>query len=278
MKHTASPRHTAIYLIVLFLALCTGFQITAIGQCCDDPEPAPAQCPAGYRWEGCGCVEVISPIIIDVTGHGFHLTSPSEGVLFDFSGYGHSVRVAWTKPGNDNGFLVLDRNRNGSIDNGLELFGNFTAQPPSATPNGFLALAEFDKVTSGGNANGVIDPGDAVYSSLRIWIDRNHNGRSDPGELLNIQEAGIAAISTDYTLSARMDRYGNQFRYGARVLPSDDNDSTVGPFAWDVFFTVESVSAQALGPVQNTTTGPRKYDYQIGHVFLLVRDLFTETL
>jgi hypothetical protein len=128
--------------------------------------------------------------------------------------------MSWPNVKAQNGWLALDRNGNGTIDDFTELFGNLTAQPSSATPNGYLALAVFDDPNNGGNGNRAIDPGDSVYPYLRVWIDENHNGVSEPGELHTLSELGIFQIDLEYYPTPYVDENGNVFRYRSQIEDS----------------------------------------------------------
>jgi hypothetical protein len=189
---------------------------------CGDSEPTP-----GAR------ICMPSPVILDVAGNGFALTDTAHGVRFDMDADGlFAERISWTAPNSDDAFLFLDRNGDGVVNNGLELFGDMTVQSQSDQPNGFLALAEYDKPVNGGTGDGVINRDDAVFPELRLWQDKNHNGISEPNEVHTLSELGIEAISLEYKESRRIDQNSNVFRYRAKVYGTNHSDT--GRWAYDV--------------------------------------------
>ncbi|HMV85755.1 MAG TPA: hypothetical protein PLD20_13680 [Blastocatellia bacterium] len=205
------------------------------GTSCNPTYSQLASCNGSWDCSSCEC-QWGSPILLDIKGNGFALTNAANGVNFNLSGKGIE-RWGWTAVGSDEAFLFLDRNDNGIVDDGKELFGNFTPQPeppPGEYKNGFLALAVFDKIANGGNGDGKIDFRDSVFLLLRLWRDTNHNGISEPNELYSLPDLGIAKLDLDYQESRRTDEFGNKFSYRAKVR--DTQGAQIGRWAWDVFF------------------------------------------
>jgi len=181
-----------------------------------------------------------SPIVIDVNGDGFSMCDFEGGVTFDLNNDGVKEQLSWTAIHSDDAWLALDRNGNGKIDSGAELFGNYTPQEQLGPgKNGYLALAEFDKPKNGGNGDGLISEADAVFQLLRLWNDFNHNGESEPSELVPLEAARISQIALDYKAKRRTDEYGNYFRYRTKI--NDKGTTEVGRFAWDVFLMAHPV-------------------------------------
>ena len=132
------------------------------------------------------------PLIIDLGDSGIVLHSLENGVYFDLDNNGFAERTAWIDI--EDGFLALDRNNNGTIDNGGELFGDqVKLSDGSKSSSGFEALKELD-----GNEDDVIDENDETYEKLRVWIDSNHNGKSESNELKTLDDLGVISISLEH--------------------------------------------------------------------------------
>lgn len=183
------------------------------------------------------CQDHPSPILIDLENDGIHLTGLGDPVWFDIDADGMPDLMSWTDRGD--GFLALDRNGNGTIDDGGELFGTATRLANGARAlNGYEALAELDTWVFNGNGDGHLDSADPAFGSLLLWTDRNHDGISQPEELETLAQAGIQRIDLDYRRSRRTDRYGNEFRFLGRAWKTV-HDGVVRPVpTWDVFFLV----------------------------------------
>jgi len=181
----------------------------------------------GGTWNGVSCSIPNCPLIIDTDGDGYRLTSVEDGVRFDLDANGFPERVAWTRAGSDDALLALDRNNNGKIDDGSELFGNnspiYPANPEVTAANGFEVLKFMDSLASGVTRvpDGRVDLRDPIFSRLLLWRDLNHNGISEPDELTRVVDERIVAISTDYKAGRKIDRFGNEFRQVGRVQWSD---------------------------------------------------------
>lgn len=174
------------------------------------------------------------PLVIDLGATGIELHSLENGVYFDLDNNGFSERTAWI--GTEDGFLALDRDGNGRIDNGGELFGDqVILENGEKSSSGFGALAELDE-----NEDKVIDSADAGYGRLQVWVDRNHNGVSESNELKTLAELGICSISLDHReISFIDDETGTRIAETADVEISRDG-STVTVEISEFWFPVNA--------------------------------------
>lgn len=199
------------------------------------------QCDPGYWWNGYECTNENTPIIIS-TRHGaaYKLTPAADGVLFDLDADGVPEQVAWTQATSELAFLAVDRNGDGQITSGSELFGNRTF--PGAQ-NGFEALARMAMATNGGQRRGSVSSDDPLFERLLLWTDRNHNGLSEPSELRPASDV-LSDIGLGYSLSRRRDEFGNIFLYKGWVhvrtkrgrneaRSQEENEARTRP-AWDI--------------------------------------------
>ena len=131
------------------------------------------------------------PLALDLDGDGIETVGigGTNTVLFDHDGDGIKTGTGWLK--GDDGFLVLDRNGNGTIDNGGELFGVDTIKSNGKkATSGLDALSDLDS-----NHDGVFDANDAAFSQVKVWQDKNQDGISQAGELKSLSDLGIASIN-----------------------------------------------------------------------------------
>jgi Ca2+-binding RTX toxin-like protein len=173
---------------------------------------------------------VRSPIVLDLNGDGIKTTEVSQQTYFDFDGNGFSEQTGWISSGD--GLLVLDRNSNGLIDSGTELFGDQSIlNDGSKSPNGFEALKDLD-----GNGDGTIDSSDSIYGSLKVWLD-DGDGVTQSSELKTLAELNIQSIDLGYSASQLIDEYGNEHKQISSFTKGDGSVSV----AEDVWFQVDKV-------------------------------------
>jgi len=197
-------------------------------KCCD-PAVNPS-CPN----DGGGGFEPInpgnpdnSPVVVNFGPGEYRLTGNESPVMFDINATGSPARIGWTAAGADEAFLCLDRNGNGTIDDGSELFGTATRlKDGRRAPNGFAALAETDA-----NGDGFLDERDPIWTRLLLWRDLNHDGISQPSELMRVTASRLVAIRLAYHWTGRRDSSGNTFRYQAQVWIG-----TAARPLYDIFF------------------------------------------
>ncbi|MCC6145722.1 MAG: hypothetical protein IT368_18090 [Candidatus Hydrogenedentes bacterium] len=162
-----------------------------------------------------GAVQQSDPITFDLDNDGLELTSYRNGARFDILGNGSLASTAFVTGGD--AFLALDRNGNGSIDSGAELFGD-----QRGAVNGYEELRKLDS-----NGDNRIDRNDTGFDSLKLFRD-NGNGRTEEGELISLADAGITEISLGYTNVDQVASGGNRL---AQIASFRRSDGTLGKTA-----------------------------------------------
>ena len=142
------------------------------------------------------------PLALDLDNDGIETVGISGTVVvFDHDGDGIKTGTGWVA--SDDGFLVLDRNDNGTIDTGAELFGVDTVKADGTLAvDGFDALADLDS-----NGDGIFDINDDEFAHVQIWQDLNQNGISTADELFSLTELGV--ISIDLNANSNNVNLGN---------------------------------------------------------------------
>ena len=190
------------------------------------------------------------PLILDLDGDGLETVGLASNVYFDHDGDGVLTRTGWV--GNNDALLVWDRNANGRIDTGAELFGDFTVLPNGTlAPNGFAALAALDA-----NGDGFIDASDPAFAELKLWRDASQDGQTGTGELISLVDAGIASLNLAHTLKNQRLANGNTLAREGSFTRVDGTTSAMGEFhlaidTFDTRFANEIEVPEALKTLPN---------------------------
>lgn len=206
---------------------------------------------AASAWGQC------SPIVVDTRRDGIQLGPAGRSVSFDVNADGFRESVQWVRPGGDEAFLALDRNRNGLVDDGSELFGVGTPLLEGGNaPNGFVGLAQYDLPLLGGNNDGVISRADAIWPELSLWLDTDADGVATRKEMRRPESFGLTSFGIIPKVRRYIDRAGNSLPYWAWAMTSGRPKRTL---MVDVYFLVlggPDLTAQAR-ETADTAHAPR---------------------
>ena len=199
----------------------------------------------------------VDPLVLDLNGDGVRLTDyGSSPVLFDIDHDGGSKEQTGWVDGND-GIVVHDLNGNGAIDdihetlseyyNGSVGVGGNTGSKPYA--NGLAALKSLDS-----NADNAFTSADTAWTDLRVWVDADHDGTTDVGELKTFSELGITSINLSATNQSGLVRDGNEVLVSSTfVIDGQTREALAANFLANPNGHTFSVSG--AGTVVNTQSG-----------------------
>lgn len=131
-------------------------------------------------------IQQADPLVLDLDGDGLDLGQAGEAAVFDVNGDGTLDKTGWVR--GDDALLVYDRNGNGLLDDGSELFGD-----QNGAQNGFAELSKYDE-----NSDGRITSKDSIYKALQLYRDLNGNGRVDSGEMSKLNRSEITALNLQF--------------------------------------------------------------------------------
>lgn len=184
-------------------------------------------------------LQTVSPLVLDLDGNGIKTIGVSAGIHFDHDGNGLAEASGWM--GEGEALLVWDKNHNGLVDSGAELFGNQSILPSGAkATNGFEALKLLDS-----NKDGVFDSNDAQFYDIKAWKDLNSDGISQANELYALDAVGVRSISLDYQQSTDVDAAGNQHSQSGSYTRSDGTVASIE----DIWFASNPTDTVDLHPV-----------------------------
>jgi hypothetical protein len=186
-----------------------------------------------WTWPRC-------PIVLDLDGDGLETVGLAANIHFDHDGDGVLTRTGWV--GGDDALLVLDRNADGLIGSGAELFGDFTPLPNGAlAPDGYAALAVLDA-----NRDGVLDARDPAFADLKLWRDVSQDGVSQPGEFMTLAEAGIVSLDLAHTAHNQRLANGNTLTAQGSFTRADGSRGGMGEF----LFAIDTFTTRFATPIE----------------------------
>lgn len=161
--------------------------------------------------------KLMDPLVIDLNRDGRFASSSAQVVLYDLLGEGTKKAMTWLDSGD--GFLAIDKNGNGLIDDGSELFVG------QRVGESFELLAQYDA-----NKDGIVDAEEAQSAGIVVWRDIDRNGVTNDDELLDFGSLGIQSISLANNMQGRAEAGG----YVSHVSGVSYADGTAGVLA-DLF-------------------------------------------
>jgi hypothetical protein len=185
----------------------------------------------------------ITPIVLDLNGDGVRTLSMAAGVQFDIAANGAAAHTGWVSK--TDGLLVMDRNADGAINDGSELFGSSTTLlDGTRAADGYAALSELDT-----NHDGVVSSTDAGFAKLQVWVDSNSDGVSTAGELRSLAELGISNISVLAERNISKDN-GNIVGLTSSYQTTDGASHA----AADVWFMTDAAKPSAVPTLESSPT------------------------